>query len=288
MSVGAYCQRNPRTASPDETIREAALRMMQEKVGALIVNDTHDRPDATRVSAVMSAVVGKAREGTLLATATTRMGADGVRRLPVVDPHGKTAGIFTYDDGLQYVASHLMAAADSIAAQAPAGAGVAPGGDEWEIPTARHYAQRPVTIRAEARAIDAVDEMFDHGVGCVVVVDGERVPQGILTDRDVLCRVVAGGLDPEKAQVEDVMSGDVVTVGEGASLEELLHETKSHAIRRVPLVDERGKLAGVVAVDDVVAQLHEELAALVSAVRVEMRESRLLGAGRRAHAAERL
>lgn len=57
--------------------------------------------------------------------------------------------------------------------------------------------------------------------------------------------------------------------------EEVLYRTKSRAIRRIPLVDERGHLAGVVAVDEVIAQLHEELAGLVSAVRVEMRESSL-------------
>jgi CBS domain-containing protein len=282
--------------------------MEQEKVGALIVNDGHDRPigiitdrdvvlrcvqrrrdpDATSVSAVMSPVVAKAREGTLLPAATRRMGTDGARRLPVIDSHGKTVGMFTYDDALQYVASHLMSAADSIAAQAPVNAGVAGGGDGWEIPTARHYGQRAVTTHADAGVINAVDEMFDHGVGCVVVVDDERVPQGILTDRDVLCRVVAAGLDAEKVRVEDVMSKDVVTVDEATSLDEVLYRTKSHAVRRVPLVDEQGRLAGVVAVDDVVAQLQEELAGLVTAVRVEMRESRLLGAERRSQAAERL
>ena len=77
MSVGAYCQRNPRTARAEDSVRDAAVSMTQENVGALLVNDAHDRPvgivtdrdlvlrctqrrrdpDATRVGDVMSQVV---------------------------------------------------------------------------------------------------------------------------------------------------------------------------------------------------------------------------------------
>jgi len=279
------------TAGPEESIRAAAKRMDSNDVGCVVVIDGHDHPlgvltdrdvvilglgssrdlDATPVSAVMSRLTAKVREVTPMARAVVRMGSDGVRRLPVVDHHGRLTGILTWDDALKVVASNLSLATEAIEAQFPPH-GAEPsdrGKDTWDLPTARRYRYDPVVAHPTTQVSAIVDEMEEEGVGCVLVVDEKRIPVGVVTDRDLLRRVVAAGLDPD-VEVGKVMSQDVVTVPEDTSIREMLEQARAHGIRRVPLVNDVGALAGVVALDDVIAALTTELEHLRHAVRVEL------------------
>ena len=287
MSVGNHCRSNPESTSKDASIREAAKQMEATGVGCLVVVDDHGRPgglvtdrdlvlrglapgrnpDRLLVGDVMSPLHAKAREATPVETAVLRMGIDGIRRLPVVDAHGALAGMFTYDDALRLVASQLSLVADAIGAQLPPG--VEGPEASWEVPTARRFHQRPVALSPDARVTAAVDEMEEAGTGTVVVVDPDRAPIGILTDRDVLCRVLAVGADAQETHVGDVMSKDVVFSKEDASLQHVLEYAKSRGVRRIPLVDETGRLSAVVSLDDIVAELASELAHLSDAVRRE-------------------
>ena len=291
MSVGNYCRRDPVTARPDDSIREAAKRMHSNDVGCVVVVDANEHPlgiltdrdvvilglgrsrdlDATPVSAVMSRLTAKVREVTAMARAIVRMGTDGVRRLPVVDHNGRLTGIVTYDDALKIVVGNLSIATEAIEAQFPAQReeGAARGNGAWELPIARRYRYEPVVAHPATPISAIVDEMEESSVGCVVVVDEQRIPVGIVTDRDLLRRVVAAGLD-RNGEVGKVMTQEVVTVPEEASLRSLLSMARDHAIRRLPLVDEAGAIAGVVSLDDVIAALSTELEQLSHAVRVEL------------------
>lgn len=133
------------------------------------------------------------------------------------------------------------------------------------------------TRRGES-VLEAAILMREHHVGSLVVVDdsgGKRVPLGLITDRDIAVGVVALGLDPAKAGVGEVMSPEIVCEREDAGVAETVALMRRKGLRRLPVVDAAGTLVGLVAADDLLALLAEELSGLASMVaREESREMR--------------
>ena len=78
-----------------------------------------------------------------------------------------------------------------------------------------------------------------------------KMMKGALTDRDITVRVVAEGKDPQTVKVRDVASTDVITVDPQQDLDEALKLMARHQVRRLPVVEEDGRLVGVVAQADV-------------------------------------
>lgn len=115
-----------------------------------------------------------------------------------------------------------------------------------------------VVVSPDDTVLEAVRRMEQYSVGTLVVVDGEKVPVGIVTDRDVALRCVAHGLDAEASEVSDVMSEPVHTVEEGTPIEDALSSMAALGVRRLPVVDESGRLMGILALDDVIDLLSEE------------------------------
>jgi CBS domain-containing protein len=102
-------------------------------------------------------------------------------------------------------------------------------------------------------------------VGDLIVVDtdgGGSVPVGILTDRDIVMAVVAPGLDPASLLAGDVMSDDLLTAGESDDVYETIEHMRLRGIRRVPVVDAKGNLSGIVSADDLLEFLAEEMSEL--------------------------
>jgi CBS domain-containing protein len=118
--------------------------------------------------------------------------------------------------------------------------------------------------------------MAQNDCGEIPVVDAGDLPIGVITDRDIVCRVVAEGKNPLAHTAEQYMSQPVVTVTADSSLEEVLATMEKHQIRRVPVVDERGRCAGIIAQADVAWTGGEhEVAELVREVsRDTVKESR--------------
>lgn len=143
--------------------------------------------------------------------------------------------------------------------------------------TAGEVCNRQVVFtRPESSIVDAVGLMKAHHVGDVVVVgepDGERVPIGILTDRDVAL-AVERLLRLPQLRVADVMSAELVTSPETESLYDALKKMQSHGIRRLPVVNDRGGLEGILTFDDVVELLSEELTDLAKLVAKEQKRER--------------
>src|SRR5436190_15926475 len=108
----------------------------------------------------------------------------------------------------------------------------------------------PCNIDADKPVAYAARMMRDEDVGIAPIVEGDRLV-GVLTDRDVAVRVVAEGLDPERVKVFEVASRDVVTLDPGQDLDEALRLMARHKVRRLPVVEEDGRLAGVVAQADI-------------------------------------
>jgi CBS domain-containing protein len=145
--------------------------------------------------------------------------------------------------------------------------------------TAGEVCNRQVVFtRPETSILEAVDLMRTHHVGDVVVVrepDGERVPIGILTDRDVAL-AVERLLRLPRMKVADVMSAELVTSAERDSLYDVLKKMQSHGIRRLPVVNDRGGLEGILTFDDVIELLSEELTDLAKLVAKEQKREREL------------
>jgi CBS domain-containing protein len=108
----------------------------------------------------------------------------------------------------------------------------------------------PCTIDADKSVAYAAKMMREEDVGLAPVVEAERLV-GMLTDRDITIRVVADGKDPEQVKVGDVASSQLVTVSPEQDLDEALRMMAKHQVRRLPVVEEDGKLVGVVAQADI-------------------------------------
>ena len=106
-----------------------------------------------------------------------------------------------------------------------------------------------VTVKADISVKKAVKVMNDFEIGCLIVVeDGEAV--GIVTERDILKRIVVEGRDPEKTLVGEVMSKPLIVTSPETSLEEAIESMFKHKIKKLPVV-EGGKLVGLVTFTDI-------------------------------------
>lgn len=93
--------------------------------------------------------------------------------------------------------------------------------------------------------------MWDSDVGCLVVVDGERKPIGMITERDVAMAAYTQGVPLRDARVGSAMSRKVLTCSPKTSLNDLESTMQSVQIRRIPVTDSNGVLAGIVALGDI-------------------------------------
>ncbi len=118
--------------------------------------------------------------------------------------------------------------------------------------------------------------MVQNNCGEIPVIDINDQPVGVVTDRDIVCRVVADGKNPMAYTAETCMSQPVVTVKADDPIERVVSTMEKHQIRRVPVVDERGCCAGIIAQADVAwAEPLPEVGELVREVSRDMgRESR--------------
>jgi CBS domain-containing protein len=114
------------------------------------------------------------------------------------------------------------------------------------------------TCVAEMTAFDVARIMRLDQVGDLVVVEyrnGEPVPVGIVSDRDLVVNVMAMGMNPNQVTVGDVMSRELIIAHEGEVLDVALQRMRGAGVRRIPLVDSAGILVGIVSLDDIVKTL---------------------------------
>jgi signal-transduction protein with cAMP-binding, CBS, and nucleotidyltransferase domain len=116
-----------------------------------------------------------------------------------------------------------------------------------------------VTASPDAKVSDVAGLMSDSNVGCVVITGGDDCPVGIVTDRDIVVRVVAGGRDPKKTAISEVMTRDPVVVEDGTGLFEAMQFLRDEGVRRLPIVDCDGKLAGIITTDDIIRLIGQEM-----------------------------
>jgi CBS domain-containing protein len=122
-----------------------------------------------------------------------------------------------------------------------------------------------ITVSPSAPITEAALLMRDEDIGALIVVDDTEKPVGIMTDRDIVISALAENKDPGELIVEDIMTRQLHMVQEDTNVFDILRVLSKNSIRRVP-VTRRGKLAGIISVDDIVVVVATELANLASAL----------------------
>ena len=108
-------------------------------------------------------------------------------------------------------------------------------------------------VRGDATIDAAAQVMAELGIGCVPVGERDKL-EGILTDRDVIIRVVAVGGDPKAVRVAEVMSSNVFTCREDDSVQRVAELMGEHQIRRMPVLSDKGALVGLVSLSDLATE----------------------------------
>ncbi len=139
--------------------------------------------------------------------------------------------------------------------------------------TAGEFCNRRVVFCTPAETVlQVARRMRDHHVGCLVVLDGDRRPVGLVTDRDLAVRALAAGMDPRGVPVSTVMSSPVSTSPESEPIERTLERMRVLGVRRLPVVDGQGALQGLVAMDDLLELFSQQIASLVALETRELRK----------------
>lgn len=120
----------------------------------------------------------------------------------------------------------------------------------------------PACCTPETSLTDVANLMVENDCGEIPVVESKSssVPVGVVTDRDIVCRVVAKGFNPSEKSAADCMSVPVVTVTKETPVEECCRIMEEKMIRRVPVVDEKGVCCGIVALADIARQTQKGFA----------------------------
>ena len=111
-----------------------------------------------------------------------------------------------------------------------------------------HKGDTVEAISPDTSVLRAVERMNECHIGSLVVCDGER-PVGIFTERDVLARVIARGLDPKRTPVGEVMTRDLIAIRPDVTVTEAMLVITERRCRHLPVVDDRG-LRGLISIGD--------------------------------------
>ena len=140
--------------------------------------------------------------------------------------------------------------------------------------TAGKYCNREVIItEPDTTVVEAAQLMRSYHVGTLVVVDkkgDESMPLGVVTDRDLVIEVLAQQVAPETISVADIMSRDLVMVHENEGLLDTLEIMRVRGVRRVPVINDKGGLEGILSADDALGLINEATNHLIKLMRREV------------------
>jgi len=121
----------------------------------------------------------------------------------------------------------------------------------------------------DTRITDAAHLMRQKHVGDLIVVDepdGDRVPVGVVTDRDIVVEVLGKDLDPAATRLADIMRTPVVIASENEDTAVAVERMRVHGVRRIPVVGRGGALVGVITLDDLLKLFAADVDALLDVV----------------------
>ena len=138
-----------------------------------------------------------------------------------------------------------------------------------------HYCKRNVAaINGSADVVDVARLMRERHVGFLVVFrdnDPLRCPIGVVTDRDIVLQVTAKEVDPRAVTAEDIMTRQPMIATEEDAVSDLIEGMRLAGIRRAPVVDSRGALSGIIAIDDVIDVIATLLGHVAGSIKTEQR-----------------
>ncbi|MBS7624127.1 CBS domain-containing protein [Candidatus Bathyarchaeota archaeon] len=109
-----------------------------------------------------------------------------------------------------------------------------------------------ITVREDSRADEAARLMRDNNIGCVIVSTADEKPIGIITERDLITRVVAEDIQPSKVTAREIMSTPLITIDADKTISEAAKEMNRHNIRRLAVMY-KGRLVGIISSKDILA-----------------------------------
>ena len=116
----------------------------------------------------------------------------------------------------------------------------------------------PDFVDGSATVLDVAKKLASGNYGSLPICDGDKVT-GIVTDRDLVVKVLAEGKDPATTKVIDLVQGEVITIGADDPVEEISRTMSEHQVRRLPVID-GDKLVGMVAQADLALSGNDKLA----------------------------
>jgi CBS domain-containing protein len=131
-----------------------------------------------------------------------------------------------------------------------------------------------VVATRDTPVLEGAKLMRQYHVGDIVItdeMDGKRLPVGIVTDRDLVLEVLAQEVDATKLTVGDIMAEDLMTVGEYEGVFQTIQLMRAKGARRAPVVDKDGALIGIIAADDFIELLANELSDLAKLISREQK-----------------
>ncbi len=107
------------------------------------------------------------------------------------------------------------------------------------------------SVGPENTVFDALELMADHNIGALLVLDGDDLV-GILSERDYARKVILLERGSKKTRVSEIMTTEIRTVGSASTVAECMELMTEHRIRHLPVLDDDGRLAGLISIGDVV------------------------------------
>ncbi|WP_254546557.1 CBS domain-containing protein [Halomarina pelagica] len=135
------------------------------------------------------------------------------------------------------------------------------------MPISKLATQDVVTAGTDATVMDLAKTMESEGTGDVVITEDDR-PVGVVTDRDVAL-AIGRGEEPDSCTAGDLIGDEVFTIDADAEGYDAIKQFGESRVRRAPLVDDEGKLTGIVTLDDVVATIGEELTFVANVIEAQ-------------------
>lgn len=137
-----------------------------------------------------------------------------------------------------------------------------------------HKGQSVETIEPQATVLEAARRMNARRIGALVVVNDQPRSNvvGIVTERDIMTRLVSAQRDPQRTTVAEIMTADVVTCSPATTLDDLRRIMRTRRIRHVPVVHD-GQLVGMISIGDLNLAENEVLAETVQSLRDYIRQA---------------
>lgn len=131
------------------------------------------------------------------------------------------------------------------------------------------------TVEPGFTLLEAARRMIHRNVGALVLIDDRSQPVGIITDRDLVV-LLAEGVDPSQATIGCFAGQMLQTASVVDSIRDVTEKMRKHGVRRLPVVDSEGRLAGIVALDDILVLLGRELADVAETIENELSHERIM------------